>query len=294
MALNADQLTTLRAIVDLGSFDAAALELGISASAVSQRIRALEAAVGAIVLHRSTPATTTDVGAQLVQLARQIHLLETEILTDIHLEKSSSEINIAVNADSLATWFTPVLSEAAHWSQGIHLRLADESDTLTLLRQGDVVGAVTTAPHPVAGCTVHPLGAVRYIPAASPQLVEQWTTESTLDWSLPILRFQPRDRFQDNFIAHFGAHASRRNYIPTSEGFLAACTAGLGWALLPLVQAQPLIAAGQLVDLRPMVPHGHPTEATVDLYWQCWKLRSHTLERLTTAVRAAARAGLDS
>ncbi|MGB9341169.1 MAG: LysR family transcriptional regulator, partial [Polyangiales bacterium] len=47
-------LQTFVAVADHGSFSKAGAELGIAKSTVSQRVRALEEALGAALLHRST------------------------------------------------------------------------------------------------------------------------------------------------------------------------------------------------------------------------------------------------
>ena len=48
--MHPDQLATLEAIAETGTFEAAAARLGISPSAASQRIRALESALGRILI----------------------------------------------------------------------------------------------------------------------------------------------------------------------------------------------------------------------------------------------------
>ena len=65
--MNLDQLQALRAIADEGSFEAAAYELGVSASAVSQRIRALEREVGQVLLRRGEVLAAVTTEPQPVQ-----------------------------------------------------------------------------------------------------------------------------------------------------------------------------------------------------------------------------------
>ena len=76
--LNPGQLDALVAIADHGSFDAAARQLHITPSAVSQRIRALEAAAGQVLISRGTPCRPTPHGEWLVRLGRQTRLLYAE------------------------------------------------------------------------------------------------------------------------------------------------------------------------------------------------------------------------
>lgn len=55
--LGADQLAALAAVIECGSFDAAADRLHVTPSAVSQRIKALESRVGQVLVVRDKPCT---------------------------------------------------------------------------------------------------------------------------------------------------------------------------------------------------------------------------------------------
>ena len=282
------QLTTLLAIIDEGSFESAALELGISPSAVSQRIKALESNVGRVVVRRTTPATATEAGEVLVQAARRMALVQAEAAAELTDRLDRVPLTVAVNADTLATWFKPVLRDAAGWpGTALRLRLEEEERTRALLRRGDVMAAVTRHAAPVSGCEVVELGTVRYIAAASPELRLNYTTHEGLDWAhMPALRFGPNDLLQDEDLGGRLAPGERRarpvSYIPSSEGFVDAAVAGLGWALFPEKQIQPHLKSGELVRLDDLVTEVH-------LYWQHWRLQSTLLDRLTRSVVRAAR-----
>ena len=172
--LNPGQLDALVAIADHGSFDAAARQLHITPSAVSQRIRALEAAAGQVLISRTAPCRPTPRGASLVRLGRQTRLLYAEASQDI-TAATAVDLPVAVNADSLAVWFHDVLAEVAAWDgTAIKLRVEDQAYSQELLRRGDVLAAVTSDPAAVQGCSVHPLGALRYLPAAAPAVADRW------------------------------------------------------------------------------------------------------------------------
>src|ERR1700742_4899652 len=110
--LNPGQLDALVAIADHGSFDAAARQLHITPSAVSQRVRALEAAAGQVLKHRGTPCRPTPEGEWLVRLGRQTRLLCAEASQAI-TAATAVELPVAVNADSVAVWFRDVFTEVA-------------------------------------------------------------------------------------------------------------------------------------------------------------------------------------
>ncbi|BAC18168.1 transcriptional regulator, ArgP family [Corynebacterium efficiens YS-314] len=288
--MNPIHLDTLLTIIDEGSFENASLALSISPSAVSQRIKALEKSVGRVLVSRTQPAVATEAGEVLVQAARKMALLQAETREQLAERLDEIPLTVAINADSLSTWFPPVFAEVAHWGAvTLTLRVEDEAHTLSLLRRGSVLGAVTREADPVAGCEVLRLGVMRHLPVATPELRARYTVDGQPDWvRMPVLRFGPNDVLQDRDLEGRvdGAVARRRvSVVPSAEGFGEAVRLGLGWGLLPEAQAAPMLAAGDVVQL---------DEKVVDtpLYWQRWRLESRLLARLTDAVVDAARAGL--
>src|SRR3954462_15903389 len=108
MTYNAAAVEALVAIADHGPFDAAARALHVSPSAVSQRVRALEREVGQVVVRRGTACVPAEAGAALVRLGRQTQLLDDEARAALQVNFVRVEVTVAVNADSLATWFRDV------------------------------------------------------------------------------------------------------------------------------------------------------------------------------------------
>ena len=60
--IDLSQLRALAAVVDEGSFDAAASALHLTPSAVSQRIKALEQSAGRVLVRRTKPTEATEAG----------------------------------------------------------------------------------------------------------------------------------------------------------------------------------------------------------------------------------------
>lgn len=282
-----DQLRALLAVVDHGTFDAAAGALHITPSAVSQRIKGLERATGRVLVERATPCRATAPGETLVRAARQMVALEEDVLQALGEGGGpAADLPVAVNADSLATWFVPVLDAAAAWEDTrLQLAVEDEDYSADHLRRGGVVGAVTADPVPVAGCRTHPLGAIRYLPVAAPWLAERHRRGRGYDWeAMPVLTFDAKDGLQEGVLRDLGVERMPRpSQVPSSEGFVAAARAGLGWAMVPEAQLGDDLDTGRLVLLR---QRGH---RDVPLYWQVWTLQTSRIERLTSAVHEAAR-----
>ncbi len=290
MRPNPDQLTALAAIVEHGTFDAAARHLHVTPSAISQRVRALESAAGQVLVRRSAPCVATPAGETFLRLARQTSLLYDEA-REVLGESAHTRIDlpIAVNADSLATWFRDVLAETASWD-GVALRLhvEDQAYSADLLRRGDALGAVTSDPVAVQGCVVERLGTLRYRPAATPAFADRWRRGRGYDWEvMPGIVFNPKDGLQHDFLASRGVeHPSAMHQVPTSADFHEAVRLGLGWGMLPEPQLLPDLDAGRLVTL------ASRDRLDIELHWQRWRLDSPSLGALTDAVRRAARAHL--
>lgn len=283
------QLAALVAVVDHGTFEAAAKRLHVTPSAVSQRIRALETAAGQVLVRRMTPCRPTDAGRTLLRMARQTQLLYDEAALALIADAGPVALPVAVNADSLASWFHDVLSAAAGWEgTALRLHVEDQAYSADLLRSGEVLAAVTSDAAPVQGCAVEPLGSLRYVPAAAPDFAHRWRQGRSVDWArMPVVVFNDKDALQDDVLRQRGVgRPPVVHQVPTSADFVEAVRRGLGWAAIPEPQLLPAVAAGELVRL--------PGRAHVDvpLHWQRWRLDSPSLATLTEAVHRAARAHL--
>lgn len=285
--MHLDQLRALLAVVDHGTFDAAARSLHVTSSAVSQRIKALERDTGRVLVERATPCRATSAGETLVRAARQMVLVEEDARAALGEGGTAAvDLPVAVNADSLATWFVPVLGAAAGWDDvRLQLEVEDEEYSAGHLRRGSVVGAVTADPTPVAGCRTEPLGAMRYLPVASPGLAHRYARGRGVDWaSMPVLRFNAKDELQRGVLRDLGVTTDPpSSQVPSSEGFVAAVRAGLGWAMVPETQLGDDLETGALVMLR------RRAHRDVPLYWQVWSLGTPRMTRLGEAVHDAAR-----
>lgn len=289
-----DHARTLLAVADEGTFDAAAGVLHVTPSAVSQRIKALEQRVGRVLLLRTKPVRLTDDGRVMVRFARQLAQLERDVRDQLGAAGGGEAVRlpVAVNSDSLATWFLPALSRIPPESRiCFELHREDQDRTAGLLREGLVMAAVTSSPEPVPGCSVRALGRMRYLPVASPEFVRRWLPDGRgaslreVLPAVPVVTFDRHDDLQDRFLRAIGtgrSAGSPRHRVPASEAFIEAVTAGLGWGMAPVAHAESRIAKGMLVDLLP----GHPID--VPLYWQQWKLDSPALAMTADAVAAVA------
>ena len=286
MDLQPAQLAALTAIADHGTFEAAARALHVTPSAVSQRIRALESSLGRVVVQRTTPCRPTEVGLTLLRVARQTRLLYDEVRGELAPDGPvRTDLPVAVNADTLATWFRDVVGRVAGWDDvTVRLHVEDQAFSADLLRSGEALAAVTSDDVPVQGCSIEHLGVLRYRPAASPAFAERWRRGRGHDWErMPVVVFNEKDDLQHALLRDRGIdQPAVAHRVPTSADFHEAVRLGLGWATIPEPQLDPDLASGRLVLLNAR------ERVDVHLYWQRWRLDSPVLARLTDEVRRAA------
>lgn len=285
-----DLAETLAAVVDEGTLDAAARHLHITPSAVSQRVKTLEEQLGRVLLVRSRPVRATEAGAAVIRLARQAALLEYDTLAELGEDPAGgarTSVPLAVNADSLATWFLEPLARLSERHPIVFdLHRDDQDFTAGLLESGTVMGAVTSRRAPVAGCRVSALGAMRYEAVATPAYVERWLSgdRSGILAGAPLVDFDRRDDLQNVWLSAQGVDPAtvQRHYVPASNDFATAVKRGLGWAMLPRFQSHEALERGELVLLG-----GVPVD--VALYWQQWNLRSPLLDAIAEEIVSEAR-----
>lgn len=296
LRLQREHLETLLAAVDHGTLDAAARALAITPSAVSQRIKSMEQQVGRVLLQRTTPVRPTPDGEVVLRHARQARLLDEETARALGGgEAVVPSIPLAVNADSLGTWFLDALALVRADTEVVFdLHREDQDRTAELLRAGTVMGAVTAEADPVQGCSSVPLGIDRYRAVASPAFVDRslggtvgtGSERDLLDRMdrVPLVDYDRADDLQQGYLRRVLGHtpSGPRHFVPTSADFARAVSLGFGWGMLPEAQCLDALERGDLVELTP------GRRADVALWWQRWNLASPVLERVTEAVRATA------
>ena len=292
MRIDPSLAETLRIVAEQGTLEAAARHLHMTPSAVSQRLKLLEQQLGQRLLVRAKPVRLTAPGEVVVRFARGQTLLEQEASAALGLDAQGElpRLGIAVNSDSLATWFLPALADFAreHDAQ-LELQREDQDETARLLTTGAALAAVTSSPTAPPGFRSVPLGMIVYVAVASPAWRERWAgraeeVDADVLARAPRIDYDAHDDLQSAWLRRQGVDPALapRHLVPSPHELADAVVAGLGWGMLLTMQAEPLLAAGELVALG-----GEPV--TSALYWQVARAPSTLLEGLTDAVLAAAR-----
>jgi len=303
--LDARQLDALAAVIEHGSFGDAAKVLSLTLAAVSLRIKSLEGELGQRLLVRGKQVRATPAGQALLGHVRQLRLMESDLLTGLqgggkagHLQS----LSVAVNADSLSSWFLPGVAPVLQ-GHGLLLDVVvdDQDHTHDALKSGDVTGCVTTLSQAMRGCVAEPLGVMRYRCMAAPALVAQWNEPAAAGKAAgpgslahrllgsPAVIFNRKDALQDAFLAqHFKLKDALypRHFVPAVDAFELALELGMGWGMVPDIL---LAARAHRPPLQEVLP-GRTVD--VRLYWQHWAREPLAAQRLTQAVKQAARAQL--
>jgi LysR family transcriptional regulator (chromosome initiation inhibitor) len=293
-------LSALAAVVREGSFERAARALHVTPSAVSQRIKQLEERAGCALVVRAQPCRATPAGRRLCSHVDRVRLLEQELQDALPALAPKSRpgdiarvpLPVAVNADSLATWFAPAVAAfAAAAPVLMEVAVDDQDHTAEWLRSGAVLAAVTSSARPATGCNSRPLGAMRYLAVASPAFVARHFAGGIGAASLaraPSLVFNPKDELQARWVRRLcHRHVELpRHTLPSPQAFVAAALAGMGWGLQPQALIERHLADGALVELVPRTP------LDVPLHWQQARAASALLDGLSAHIAAAARAAL--
>lgn len=290
MTLDPRRSAAFLATIDGGSLEAAALQLKVTPSAISQRIAALEQDLGTPLLVRSRPCRPTAAGSRLLQYLRRATLLESEFLAGMQSDPGPVRVTLAVNNDTLATWLLPVLAPVLLAEQLlVEFVLDNQGHTFALLEGGHAVACISGETEPMRGCSATGLGVMRYRMVAAPAFARRWFPDGMTRAAAqhaPLMVFDRKDAMQSSFLlTHFGLPdgAYPFHYVPASDPFVHAVRHGLGYGMLPEEQCGTLLASGELVDLAPTLYQDVP------LYWHAWRIQPPRLERMGAALVKAAR-----
>jgi LysR family transcriptional regulator (chromosome initiation inhibitor) len=291
-------LSAVAVVVREGSFEGAARALNVTPSAISQRVKQLEERVGGVLIVRGQPCAPTEMGRLICRHVEQVGMLEHELhgaLPRLAPHESKEErvtIRVAVNADSLGTWFIQAMAGFLETDRALlDVAIDDQEYTQEWLRTGDVLAAVTADAQPVQGCESVSIGRLKYCAVASPAFVRKYFAEGVTAAALaaaPSLRFNRKDQLQAQWVRS----VCRRSVdIPThwmasTQAFTDASVAGIGWGMNPQAMVASHLRDGSLVELVP------GRLLSVPMFWQHTRLQMPMLARLTKAVIAASRTAL--
>lgn len=289
-------IEALYTVQELQNFELAAKKLFITQSAVSQRIKGLEDYYGEPVLIRTLPYRPTKLGKQLISHYKKMCLLENELAQELGAIKIQPHISIAINRDSLETWFLDLVEQETEMFKEVILEIiADDQElTLSYLKNGTVSACLSTSKKEILGGKASFLGNMEYVLVASPSFVEHYfSSKDPIEClqNAPAIKFDQNDRLHERYLEKFfGIDGSELKYhiIPSVKGFKQFALLGLGYALIPKIDILHELKAKQLIQLFPDKTWDIP------LYWHYWTVQSKFYQKFNADMIHLAKARLEA
>lgn len=291
MNLNPKHTEAFRAVIESGSFEQAAARLHLTSPAISQRVRALESQLGNALIVRSRPARATRMGQRLMQYLKRAKLLEADLAAELAVQQDAPlTLVLALNADSVGTWFFPALSDVLIRERVLlDLTVEDQDHTYSLLETGLAIGCISTEAKPMRGCSAELLGVMRYWLVAAEDFRGRWFPDGLTRKAArqaPVVAYTHKDTLQSSFLlSRLGlpAGAYPCHYVPGAASHFNAIRYGLGYGMVPELLLKTAGKKEEMVHLAPTRP------LELALYWHTWKVQSPRMENLSRQIIAAAR-----
>ncbi len=267
MGVSLDRLVVFRAVVETGSFTAAARQLNQARAAVSFNVKQLESELGVTLLHRTTRSVAlTDAGERFYARCLRILNEADDAISEARMAQTglSGTLRLTSTVEYGAAVIAPALQTFAALHPDLDVQFEASSTNVDLLRERFDVAIrmgrneqFQTSPY--AG--VH-LATYRLRPVASPELIASFE-EGIVD--IPaMLRELPH--LSNATVEHVKSWTMLDGHgreclfeVPRRSRFLvnnasvvkALTVAGAGLALLPDWFVAPELGSGALVDVLP-------------------------------------------
>lgn len=278
-------IEALYTVIEVQSFEVAAKKLYITQSAVSQRIKVLENFYGEPLLIRMQPYRATRMGEYLIGHFKQICLLENRLEQQIESKKAQVQISIALNRDSLETWFFDLIQQTGLFDDVRLEIIADDQElTLDYLRKGLVSACLSTNGKEVAGGKVEFLGDMEYVLVASPKFIKKYFSGKNKTQCLleaPALKFDKNDNLHERYLEKFfDLDRAELNYqiIPSVRGFKEFALLGYGYGLIPKIDIIDELKKKKLISIY------NDKVWKVPLFWHYWNVESHGYQKLNAEI----------
>ena len=181
-------LLTFEAVLRLGSMTLAADELGLTQSAVSHRIRALESFFGVPLLERLNPGLcATEAGARLIGELTPLLGTIRGMRRRIADQSGPRSFRLGLSTSLLAWWLSPRLSSLCDAFPDLSIEVCTW-DTVAEAARTEVDLALLWLPHTgkMEGACERPFPSESVFPVVAPRLVQ--TLGPATDWqALPLL-----------------------------------------------------------------------------------------------------------
>lgn len=250
---NLRAMVIFASVVNHGSFGGAAKELGITTSAVSQQIRALEGDLGVVLLHRSTrKLSLTEAGANLYDFAKNIVKSAQEAKDSINRLRDGifGSLRLATTPKLAYEHIFPALSKWLNKHDELSLMIFTNNHKMDMIEErvdlaiyfSDIVEEID-----------NPLITTKQLLVASTQYIEKYGMPNTFDELKNHKTIGSTNSQPLSFVGH-SESIKISSRLATNDDALALYLAKEGYGILKTNQlnAQKYLKTGELI---PILPH---------------------------------------
>lgn len=249
-------LLALEAVDRLGSASAAAVELGLTQSAISRQLQVLQAQMGVPLFGRDgARLALTPAARDYAQVARQTLLTLSNAGRQLRANPLGSNLNLAILPAFGAHWLAPKLAQFKSRHPDISLNLSTRLRPFDIAAEG-FDAAIHYGREDWPGAMHLHLLDETLIAVAAPSLLAAPLARADDILSYPLMQLDSRTGDWGRWLAHHG-HSNRPAAMMFDQYATMATAAlhGLGAALLPSFIAADDLAKGHLIPaFGPAIP----------------------------------------
>ena len=263
--MNIRQLRTVITLSEQGTFSAAGEAMGLSHSAVSLHIKALEEELGVALVDRSRrPPVLTDRGMALVERARRLMEITDEIAGLGSDESLVGALTVGVVPTAMSSILPPALAalSGAHPRLQIAIRSGSSVELAAGVRNADLDVAVTTEPdRPLEGLRARVIAREPLVVIAPGRRAAPVPSDAALLTAQPFIWFNRKTWAGQQIERHLlerGLLVRDGLEVDSLEAITALVRHGLGVSVVPQRAAAPPLPEDLTV-----VPFGDPQRERV-------------------------------
>lgn len=279
-------LQAFKAIVESGTVHSAAESIGLTQTAVTQRLKGLEKELGLTLFLRSRRGMSlTAEGQALLQYCRATEELEGAFMSRVS-GKSRDEVTVTIvgPTSAISTRVTDNCRElyAKYSHLRLHLTSDDHSNRIDLIRRGEADLAIVSPEHVPNEMDSKLLRPDRYLLVASPK----WKGRKLQDIveNERIIDFYEIDPTTRNYLKRYDliSHVKReRLYVNENEALIKLFSHGVGYGTLTESVARPHLESSEIFALN----KGQAMEDPLALVWYPRTQKSDYFEDLIRSIK---------
>jgi len=204
--------------------------------------------------------------------------------------KPRDKLRIALNVDSLDTWFMEAISPIVEkYKLLIELRVDDQEATHEFLKNGEVIGCISSSSATLQGCHCVPLGSMNYYACCSKDFKKQYFSKTLSKEQFlhaPAVEFNFKDHLNELYLKQFWDIKESEypfHQVPSSNGYMDFVINGMGWGMISDINTKAWMRANNLVRLTP------EQYITVPLYWHVWSFKSDMVRNISHQIVTSAK-----